>query len=83
MRYRLFFSVATLGPICAAWASHFVLRKNLLCRAISAESSELFEKQKGVTQLSDSWQFGQQTVQDWARWARGNPAQTPISHPSA
>ena len=45
MRYRLFFSVATLGLICAAWASHFRAAEEPALKAISAESSELFEKQ--------------------------------------
>ena len=45
MRYRLLFSVATLGLICAAWASHFRAAEEPALKAISAESSELFEKQ--------------------------------------
>ena len=45
MRYRLFFSVATLGLMYAAWASHFHAAEEPAPKAISAESSELFEKQ--------------------------------------
>jgi mono/diheme cytochrome c family protein len=45
MRYRLFFSVATLGLVCAAWASHFHAADEPAPKTISAESSKLFEKQ--------------------------------------
>jgi hypothetical protein len=45
MRYRLLFSVATVGLICAAWASHFYAAEEPAPKTISAESSELFEKQ--------------------------------------
>ena len=45
MRYRLFFSVATLGLMYAAGASHFYAAEEPAPKTISAESSELFEKQ--------------------------------------
>jgi mono/diheme cytochrome c family protein len=45
MRYRLLFSVATVGLMCAAWASHFHAAEKPAPKTTSAESSELFEKQ--------------------------------------
>ena len=45
MRSRLFFSVATLGLMYAAWASHFFAADEPAPKTNSAESSELFEKQ--------------------------------------
>jgi mono/diheme cytochrome c family protein len=45
MRYRLFYSVATLGLIYAAWVSHFYAADEPAPKTISAKSSDLFEKQ--------------------------------------
>ncbi len=45
MRYRLFYSVATLGLMYAAWVSRFYAADEPASKTISAKSSDLFEKQ--------------------------------------
>ena len=45
MRYRLFYSVATLGLMYTAWVSHFYAADEPAPKAISGKSSDLFEKQ--------------------------------------
>ncbi len=45
MRYRFFYSVATLGLMYAAWVSHFYAADDPAPKTISAKSSDLFEKQ--------------------------------------
>ena len=45
MRYRLFYSVATLGLMYTAWVSHFYAADEPAPKAIAAKSSDLFEKQ--------------------------------------
>ena len=45
MRYRLFYSVVTLGLMYAALVSHFYAADEISPKTISAKSSDLFEKQ--------------------------------------
>jgi len=45
MSYRLFYSVATLGLMYAAWVSHFYAADEPTPKTISGKSSDLFEKQ--------------------------------------
>lgn len=45
MRYRFFYSVATLGLMYAAWVGHFYAADEPAPKTISSKSSDLFEKQ--------------------------------------
>ena len=45
MRYRLFYSVATLGLVYAAWVSSFYAADETSPKTIFTKSSDLFEKQ--------------------------------------